>query len=434
MTTFKTIAPKARIAFACAFLGLAVAGCDQIDAVTRTFAAQGDHGAGDDHGHGGSGDHADEEPAKGPNGGRLLKDGEFSLELTIQEEGEEPEYRVYAYRDGKPLPPREVELTIALTRLGGRVDEIGFSAQATYLRGDRPIAEPHSFDVAVEARHDGASHTWSFASHEGRTTIEAASADAAGVRVETVGPSDIPDLVDLPGRLALAPEARAEIRPWYPGRVVAMTKRLGEPVQAGEVLARIEASDTLRIYEIKAPIGGVVVERGANVGDVPAAALYVVADPTLLQASLFAYPKDAARIRTGQPVSIAGPDGQRQSGTVSVVLPSADPATQRVTVIADLKGVDGTWRPGMAVEGHVTIGSAKAGMAVRTRALQRFRDVIVVFARVGETYEVRMLELGRRTSEWTEVLSGIEPGASYVADNSFLIRADIEKSGAGHDH
>jgi cobalt-zinc-cadmium efflux system membrane fusion protein len=45
-----------------------------------------------------------------------------------------------------------------------------------------------------------------------------------------------------------------------------------------------------------------------------------------------------------------------------------------------------------------------------------------------------MLELGRRTPEWTEVLGGLAPGEQYVSDNAFLIRADIEKSGASHDH
>jgi len=47
---------------------------------------------------------------------------------------------------------------------------------------------------------------------------------------------------------------------------------------------------------------------------------------------------------------------------------------------------------------------------------------------------VRMLDLGRRTDEWTEVLGGIEPGTTYVVDGAFLIRADIDKSGASHDH
>lgn len=45
-----------------------------------------------------------------------------------------------------------------------------------------------------------------------------------------------------------------------------------------------------------------------------------------------------------------------------------------------------------------------------------------------------MLELGRRTPEWTEVLGGLEPGTEYVVDGAFLIRADIDKSGASHDH
>ena len=33
-----------------------------------------------------------------------------------------------------------------------------------------------------------------------------------------------------------------------------------------------------------------------------------------------------------------------------------------------------------------------------------------------------------------EVLGGLEPGTEYVTDGAYLIRADIEKSGASHDH
>ncbi len=32
------------------------------------------------------------------------------------------------------------------------------------------------------------------------------------------------------------------------------------------------------------------------------------------------------------------------------------------------------------------------------------------------------------------VLSGISLGDNYVVENSYLIKADIEKSGASHDH
>ena len=93
-----------------------------------------------------------------------------------------------------------------------------------------------------------------------------------------------------------------------------------------------------------------------------------------------------------------------------------------------------TWRPGQAVEGSVVVASDDVPLAVRTRALQRFRDFTVVYARVDDTYEVRMLELGRQSPEWTEVLGGLAPGEVYVSDNAFLIRADVEKTGASHDH
>lgn len=80
------------------------------------------------------------------------------------------------------------------------------------------------------------------------------------------------------------------------------------------------------------------------------------------------------------------------------------------------------------------IGSSPVALAVRRSGLQGFRDSTVVFAQVGDTYEVRMLELGRQDGTWVEVLSGLAPGERYVIANSYLIKADIEKSGASHEH
>ena len=73
-------------------------------------------------------------------------------------------------------------------------------------------------------------------------------------------------------------------------------------------------------------------------------------------------------------------------------------------------------------------------LAVKRTGLQTFRDFTVVYAQIGNEYEVRMLELGRQDGEWVEVLGGIEQGTRYVSANSYLIKADIEKSGAAHDH
>jgi cobalt-zinc-cadmium efflux system membrane fusion protein len=73
-------------------------------------------------------------------------------------------------------------------------------------------------------------------------------------------------------------------------------------------------------------------------------------------------------------------------------------------------------------------------LAVRAEALQTYMDKPVVFARFDDIYEVRMIEIGARDNDWLEVLGGIEPGTTYVTANSFLVKADILKSGASHAH
>jgi cobalt-zinc-cadmium efflux system membrane fusion protein len=53
---------------------------------------------------------------------------------------------------------------------------------------------------------------------------------------------------------------------------------------------------------------------------------------------------------------------------------------------------------------------------------------------VGDTYEIRRLNVGRSDATHTEVLSGLAPSTEYVVENSYLIMTDIEKFSVGHDH
>jgi cobalt-zinc-cadmium efflux system membrane fusion protein len=47
---------------------------------------------------------------------------------------------------------------------------------------------------------------------------------------------------------------------------------------------------------------------------------------------------------------------------------------------------------------------------------------------------VRPLALGKRDAQRVEVLSGLKAGDQVVVEQSYLVKADIEKSGASHDH
>ena len=374
---------------------------------------------------------------RGPHRGRMLRDGDFALEVTIFEDGVDPEFRVYAYRGGKPVKPSEVTLTIELGRLGGKVDRFTFTPQEDFLRGSGVVTEPHSFDVRVAASEGGRHHKWSYPSYEGRTVIAPDAAKAGGVTVEAAGPATISDLIDMGGRIEITPEGKADVRARLPGLIVSLSGKLGQQVSRGQVLARVESSHSLQVYTVTAPISGTIVEKNVNVGDTTGdRALFVIADPTKLHAEFFVYPRDAERVRVGQPVSLKNLSGEGQfQGEVEAILPTADVASQTMMAHVHLPPAAArTFRPGMGVEGSFAVAQTNAPLAVRTKAIQRFRDFEVVFAKVGNTYEVRMLEIGRRTPEWTEVLGGLAPGEVYVVDGAFLIRADIEKSGASHDH
>jgi cobalt-zinc-cadmium efflux system membrane fusion protein len=373
---------------------------------------------------------------RGPNGGRMLRDGALAMEVTLFEAGGEPQFRLYPYLDGEAVASDAVDAAITLTRLGGRVDTFRFRPEGPYLIADGAVAEPHSFDVEVTARLSGFAGRWTYESHEGRTVIPHAQAEAAGIRVGAAGPATLIETIDIYGVVDFWPHARAEVRGWLPGRVAALDVKVGDVVVSGQQLAQITASESLQTYAVTSPFNGVILEQSASIGgptgDDP---LYVVADPSQLHAELFVYPADLERLEIGQVVTLESVDGDRRFvGEIGGIMPTLNPGSQRAIIHVDMPDAQEFWRAGEHVRASVQIGQTEALLAVETDALQRFRDFTVVYARVDETYEIRMLELGRRTADWTEVIGGLEPGEIYVTDNPFLITADILKSGASHDH
>ena len=382
-------------------------------------------------------EHGEEgEPAKGPHNGRLLKDGDFAVEMTIFEDGVPPQFRGYPTKEGKPVDPKSVQLTVMLKRLGGETNTFPFEAEKDYLTGQGVVEEPHSFNVEVVAAEGGKRHVWRYASPEGRTRITADAAKAGGIEIETVGPATIGETRELYGTVQLATTARSEIRGQFPGRIVSVTKQVGDTVQRGQLLARIESSESLQVYPVYSTVSGVVAERNGNPGDVTFdRALYVITDPAQTTVVFNIFPKDLGAVQPGMAVQIETMEGTAiAAARLGQYLPDGNAEAGTALVRASVPNRGGRLRPGMALRGRVTINAVQVPLAVRTEALQRFRDFTVVFANYGQDYEVRMLELGRKSPEWTEVLSGIKSGTPYAAKGAFLIRADIEKSGASHDH
>ena len=378
---------------------------------------------------------AEPEPEKGPHRGRLLKEGGFTLELSIFETGVPPEFRVWVTEQDQPVKPDEVDLTVKLIRLGDRVDTIGFKPQDDFLRGDTVIYEPHSFVVSIEAVYNGKTHRWQYDNFEGRTKIGAEVAEAFGLETLIAGPVVLQETVTLYGRIMTNAERVREVSARFDGVIQSVTPSLGDSVREGLSLAKIESNESLKSYTIKAPISGVITQRNANPGEQTGGRqLFTITDTSSVWVDLSVFPADRARVIAGAPVTItAAIGGQPVESTIVRVNVRAE-ANQSVTARAVLDNSDGRYLPGTYVTAEVTVGTHPVPLAVKRTGLQAFRDFTVVYAQIGDEYEVRMLELGRQDREWVEVLGGLDPGTRYVSENSYLVKADIEKSGASHDH
>lgn len=392
----------------------------------------------DDHGHGAHGAAAEEaEPEKGPHGSRLLTDGDFAIEVQIFERGIPPEYRLYPYVKGQPVDPAWVSANIELHRFAGRVDKIGFKKRDDHLIGDLEVFEPHSFVVKVAATHGGKSHSWSYDSFEGRTEMSAEAAAGSGVVVEKAGAAKLKNVLKVHGRITANEEQMKHVIPRYPGVVKEVRKRLGDPVAKDEVLLVVESNESLQPYEIRSGMAGTVIFKHVSPGEFVREdeALFIVADLGTVWVDLSVYRRDFPAIKVGQRVTIDGGEGvEKSEGSIAYLSPFGAKDNQTMLARVVLANPDGRWRPGLYVTGEILLEEINVPVAVKAGALQTFRDWDVVFRNQGTMYEIAILELGRRDAEWVEVLSGLDAGMDYVSEQSFLIKADILKSGASHDH
>jgi len=400
----------------------------------------------DDHGHG-HGGHTHGTPAapvvgeyeRGPHRGRMLRDGDFAAEVTIFETGAPPQFRVYFFEKGKPIDASQMKLTIELNRLGGRTDVHQFKPEGEYLAGDLSLEvyEPHSFKVTVTAERSGNTYRWQYDSPEARTELSPDSAKNSGVIVETVGPAKIKSTLKVNGRIRVNEEQMKHVVPRYPGVLKEVRKKLGDRVEKDEVIAVVESNESLQRYEVKSDLAGTIIEKHAAPGEFVGAseAIFIIADLGSVWVDLNIFRQDAARVKAGQPVMINGGEGfPKARGKITYVSPFGAESTQTLLARVVLDNASGDWRPGLFVTGEVLFEEVEVPLAVKAGAVQAFRDWTVVFINDANLYEPLCVETGRSDADWVEITSGMKAGQRYVAEGSFIIKADILKSGATHDH
>ena len=273
--------------------------------------------------------------------------------------------------------------------------------------------------------------------HGDSTTIKDDSAQAMKIEVLKAAPALVHQTINLTGKIILNQDRTAQVRGRFPGVIKSAMKSIGEDVKKGEELATIESNQSLQTYTVTSPLDGVIINRNAAIGglagDEP---IYVVADLSQLWAEFFVFSRDLDRIATGQKVDVfsLSDSSTNTEATIGSLLPTAESSSQTVVARVNIDNTDSKWRSGMTVRGDVVLSEKQVPVAVRTSAIQRQEGAQIVYVKEGEKYEMRKVDLGQSDREWTEILGGVEAGEEYVATNSFVVKADIGKSAAEHEH
>ena len=267
---------------------------------------------------------------------------------------------------------------------------------------------------------------------ESSSRIEADMAQQLGIVTSAAASQTLEQSIPLYGSLISGPEQISHVRARFEGLIKSVAVTIGDRVKTGDLLAEVESNDSLKVYRIRAPISGRIMQRHANTGEFTQdQVLFSIANLDTLWAELRVFPSRQSSIREGQAVRILDREN-RIDAKIDHVVPSLDTPYQLARI--KLNNTNQTLVPGLMVQAHIVTGQFSADLAVSRNAIQEIEGRQGVFVKGGETYLFTPLVLGRQDDAFVEVLEGLAEGSEYVSANSYLLKADLEKSEAEHVH
>ncbi len=190
-------------------------------------------------------------------------------------------------------------------------------------------------------------------------------------------------------------------------------------------------STRLAFCRVTAPISGVVtakrVEKGAAVSST--SPMFSIADDSLLVVRVRVSELDVAHLHPGQSASMqldAYP-GQKFSGSIRRIFPSADAASRLVpveTVLGKLpQGVIA--RPGYLARVEFALNTRSGVLAVPAPAIGVTDSTSYVYVVRADTLSRRTVHTGLTTSGWIEITSGLQSGDRVVSSGHVNLRPGV---------
>jgi multidrug efflux pump subunit AcrA (membrane-fusion protein) len=253
------------------------------------------------------------------------------------------------------------------------------------------------------------------------------------LRIETavVEETDFEETAFALGRIDEIPENHAVVSSRISGRVIGLDFKEGETVERGQVLVRVESrqpGNPPPVIELKAPIGGLVVESHIRIGEPvePDKELLDISDLTEVLAIARVPENQASKLKPGSKAHIRvaalgdqalegemirfGTSADRESGTIDAIFKVANPGLKM--------------RSDMRAEFSIILKKRANVLGVPRAALQgdtAKRFVYVKHFDLANAFIKAPVQVGEMNDRFVEIVSGLLPADEVVTRGAYSL-------------
>jgi cobalt-zinc-cadmium efflux system membrane fusion protein len=224
-------------------------------------------------------------------------------------------------------------------------------------------------------------------------------------------------------------EAKADGMRATVAKIVEQIRRFGWTDQDLENIPAKQAASGHSVSHsvLKAPFSGVVTSLHAVGSEVvgPETELLTIADLSSLWVMADVYEKDLAQIRIGKNVRMRVTSYPEETfvGKIAYIADTLDPKLRTAKVRCLVQNESGLLKLEMFATIEIPVEQTVPMLAIQSSSLQQMEGRPVIFVKKSESeFQRREVQTGLESQGYTEILSGLKPGESVVAQGSFILK------------
>lgn len=284
----------------------------------------------------------------------------------------------------------ETRMTYVSPKFGGWVEQLHVDFIGRMVRRGEPLLEVYSPDL-VTAQEE----------------LLLAERMAEGV-----SDSPVRDVVE--GARDLVASARRRLAYW--------------DISEEQIERLMETGEVRKTLTLQAPRTGIVMEKNIVEGQAfdPGTNLYMIADLSEVWVNAEIFEADVGLVREGMEaeITIEALPGRVSTGRVEYVYPTLEDRTRSMRARVALANPDGRLKPGMYATVRLTAQVAETLTVPGSAVLYSGERALVFVDMGGGQLMPHEVVVGTRGENYTEIVSGVEPGQRVVTSAQFLLDSE----------